>query len=152
MDYSKPTAVSSAGLALRDAGLFVLRWCAGITLLSFHAWQEGVRGWRHVWQKEAWPWAVEVAERGFPLPETVSAISVTAAIVCSVLLLPGLLCRLSASLLLAGSLVGLFLYGQLPEIAERLALYAGVYAVLVLCGPGRLSLDHLFAGKRFPRR
>ncbi len=152
MDLSRPASPSLLGSALRDAGLFILRWCAGVTLLAFHAWREGVLGWRHLWYKEPWNWSVEVAERGFPLPTAVAVASVVAAIAGSIFLLTGLLCRLSAAVLLAGALCGLFLYGRVPETAERLALYAGIYTVLVLCGPGRLSLDHLFSAGRLSGR
>jgi len=148
MDFSKPSSPPPAALALRDAGLLVLRWCAGVTLLAFHAGDESVRAWRHVWHKEPWAWAAEVADRGFPVPGAVAVISVAAGMLGSVFLISGLLCRLSAFLLLAGMLCGLFLYARVPEMAERLALYAGIYTVLVLCGPGRLSLDHLFTARR----
>lgn len=151
MDYHRQPVAPPSGLITRDLGMFLLRWCAGLTLLLQHAWDEGVRGWKHVWHKEPWAWAVEVTERGFPLPEVVAAVAVAAAVLGSVFLLTGLLCRLSALVLLVCALVGLFLYGGVPDAAERLALYAGIYAVLVICGPGRISLDALFSNRRAGR-
>ena len=153
MDYHRNPHAPPPGLLIRDAGLLILRISVGLALIAFHAWDEGVRGWKHLWYKEGpWAWAAEVSERGFPLPEAVAATSVAVAMLGSVFLLTGLLCRLSSAVLLAGALCGLFLYGKVPEMAERLALYAAVYAVLLICGPGRFSLDALFTSKRLARR
>jgi uncharacterized membrane protein YphA (DoxX/SURF4 family) len=151
MDYNRSPLASSAGLAVRDTGLLILRWCAGLALIVYHAWNEGERAWKHVWQKEPWAFAVEVAERGFPLPQAVAVAAVAAAMLGSVFLITGLLCRISAVVLLAITLCGLFLYGGVPELAERLSLYAGIYLVLVICGPGRISLDALFSNRRSGR-
>lgn len=152
MDYSRTPHAPPSGLLIRDAGLLILRWCAGLALLVFHAWDEGVLGWKHVWQKEPWAFAVEIADRGFPLPEVVAAVAVVAAALGSLFLLTGLLCRVSALVLLAFTLCAIFLYGRLPEMGEKLLLYAAVYLVLVLCGPGRFSLDALFTERRAVRR
>ena len=152
MDYSRTPHAPPPGLLLRDVGLLILRWCAGLALLFFHAWEQGVLGWKHVWQKEPWAFAVEMADRGFPLPEVVAAVVVVAAALGSVFLLTGLLCRVSAAVLLVCSLCALFLYDKVPDTAEKLILYSGIYLVLVLCGPGRFSMDALFTGRRAARR
>ena len=151
MDYHRQPTAPPSGLLLRDAGALILRWCAGFTLILLHAWDEGLRGWKHVWHKEPWAFAAEMTERGFPLPEVVAAVSVAAAMLGSVFLISGLLCRVSAMVLLLCALCGLFLYGRVPDIAERLALYAGIYAALIICGPGRFSLDALFTKRRAGR-
>jgi uncharacterized membrane protein YphA (DoxX/SURF4 family) len=151
MDYNRPSHASPAGLVVRDAGLLILRWCAGLTLILLHAWDEGLRGWKHIWHKEPWAFAGEITDRGFPLPQAVAVAAVVVAILGSVFLISGLLCRVSALILLACALCGLFLYGRVPDIAERLALYAGIYAVLVICGPGLFSLDAVFSNRRAGR-
>lgn len=150
MFYRNPHAPAQS-LIIRDAGLLILRWCAGLALLFFHAWDEVILGWRHVWHKTAWPYAAEIAERGFPLPEAVACTSAVIAIMGSAFLISGLLCRVSALVLLVCSLVALFLYGSVPDLAEKLLLYAGVYLVLFLCGPGRLSVDALLGVRRAAR-
>lgn len=152
MDYSRNPHAPPSGLFIRDAGLLILRWCAGLGLIYFHAWDEGALGWKHVWQKEPWAYAVEIAERGFPLPEVVAAASVAAATLGSLFLVSGLLCRVSALVLLACTLCAIFLYGRVPEPGEKLLLYAAIYLVLVLCGPGRFSLDALLTRRRAARR
>jgi uncharacterized membrane protein YphA (DoxX/SURF4 family) len=35
---------------------------------------------------------------------------------------------------------------SVPPVAEKLVLYAGIYLVLVICGPGRFSLDAILSG------
>lgn len=152
MDYHRNPHAPPPGLLIRDAGLVILRWCAGLGLIIFHAWDEGVLGWKHVWQKEPWAYAAEIAERGFPLPEVVAAATVVAAALGSLFLLTGLLCRISAMVLLACTLCAGFLYGRIPEMGEKILLYAAIYSVLVLCGPGRFSLDALLTGRRAARR
>jgi len=148
MDYYRPNNIPPAGQIVRDTGLLLLRLVSGLALLIYPAWGEGIAGWRHVWDKTPWPFAAEIAERGFPLPEAVSIIAVAAATLGSFFLITGLLCRISALVLSICTLCGLFLYGSIPEISEKLVLYAVIYAVLVICGPGIFSLDSLLSGRR----
>ena len=148
MDFYRSPHAPPSGSVINDAGLLILRWCAGLTLISMHALDEGVRGWGHIWHKEAWPFAAEIADRGFPFPQAVAIAAVVIAVLGSAFIVLGLLCRVSALSLLACTLCALFLYGRVPDVAERLSLYAGIYGVLVLCGPGRLSLDALFSRRR----
>jgi len=151
MDFNRSPHVPPAGSVIHDAGLLILRWCAGLTLIIMHAREEGIRGWGHVWHKEPWTFAAEITERGFPFPQAVAIAAVIAAIIGSAFIVTGLLCRVSALVLLACTMCGLFLYGRVPDIAERLALYAAIYAVLVICGPGRISLDAIFSNRRAGR-
>lgn len=151
MDFNRSPHAPPSGSVIHDTGLLILRWCAGLTLIFMHALDEGIRGWGHVWYKEPWEFVAEITERGFPFPQGVAIAAVAAAMLGSVFLVAGLLCRVSAFTLLACTLCGLFLYGRVPDIAERLALYAAIYAVLVICGPGRISLDALFSSRRAGR-
>ncbi len=152
MDHFRNPHALPAGFVLRDAGLLVLRWCAGLALIFFHARAEVVAGWEHVWHKTPWPYAAEIAERGFPLPEAVAIASAVAAMLGSVLLITGLLGRISALVLLVCALCGVFLYAKVPFVAEKLILYAGVYLVLLLCGPGRFSLDAMLVRRPAAKR
>jgi uncharacterized membrane protein YphA (DoxX/SURF4 family) len=152
MEHYRPPQLAPPGLILRDAGLLILRFCAGLTLIIFHAWREVLHGWQHVWHKAAWPYAVEVADRGFPLPVAVAVASAVVALIASAFIAAGLLCRLSALVLLVGSVVGVMLYGSAAEPAEKLVLYAGIYLVLVICGAGRFSLDALPGSRRGAKR
>jgi uncharacterized membrane protein YphA (DoxX/SURF4 family) len=148
MDHYRNPHVPPPGLLIRDVGLLILRWCAGLALILFHAWDEVIAGWKHVWEKTAWPYAVEIAERGFPLPEAVAFASAVAALLGSMFLVSGLLCRISALILLLSTTVAIFLYGRVPDLGEKLVLYAGIYLVILICGPGRFSLDAILSGRR----
>jgi uncharacterized membrane protein YphA (DoxX/SURF4 family) len=152
MDYYRNPHAPPPGLFMRDTGLLVLRLFAGLALIVYHARAEVIAGWQHVWHKVPWPYEVEIAERGFPLPEAVAIVSAVAAMLGSALLITGLLCRISALVLLVCALCGLFLYMGVPAIAEKFVLYAGVYMVLVLCGPGRISLDSILTGRQVAKR
>jgi uncharacterized membrane protein YphA (DoxX/SURF4 family) len=150
MDYYR-SPQAPPGLIVRDAGLLLLRWFAGLALIFYHAREEVMTGWRHVWYKTPWPYAAEITDRGFPLPEAVAIVSAVVALLGSALLVSGLLCRISALALLACSLCALFLYASVPPVAEKLVLYTGVYLVLVLCGPGRFSLDSVLMSRQSKR-
>jgi len=152
MDHYRSQNASPPGLLLRDTGLLILRWTAGLVLLAGHAWEESIAGWKHVWDKTPWDLAAEVADRGFPLPQAVAIAAVAVASLGSFFLFTGLLCRISALLLLICTLCGLFLYSSLPDLAEKLFLYAGIYLVIVICGPGRFSFDALLSGRCAARR
>ena len=152
MDHYRNPHLPSPGLLIRDAGLFILRWCAGLALAFFHAWDEVMAGWKHVWEKAAWPYAAEIAERGFPLPVAVAVASAVIALLGSIFLITGLLCRASALVLLVCTIMGIFLYWRIPETGEKLMLYAGIYFVLVICGPGRFSLDALIGSRRTSKK
>ncbi len=148
MSYHHAPAADPPALIIRDGGLLILRLSAGLGLILFHAWREACGGWAFLWRKEPWPFAREVAERGFPLPEIVAGVAAAAALLFSAFLAAGLLGRVSALVLLGCALTGIFLYAGIPVMGELIALYAAVYLVLTLCGPGRFSMDGLLSGAR----
>jgi uncharacterized membrane protein YphA (DoxX/SURF4 family) len=143
MSYHSSPATDPPALIIRDGGLLILRLAAGLGLICFHAWREALSGWQFFWRKEPWIYAAEIAERGFPLPEIVAAVSAGAGLLFSGFLAAGLLGRLPALVLLLCALTGIFLYAGVPLLGEMISLYAAVYLVLTLCGPGRFSLDSL---------
>lgn len=152
MDYYRNPHAPPPGYFLRDIGLLVLRWFTGIALIVYHAREEVVAGWQYVWHKVPWPYAAEIAERGFPLPQAVAVASAVAAMLGSAFLVTGLLCRVSALVLLVCTLCAFFLYARVPAVAEKLVLYAGIYLVLLICGPGRFSLDAILSSRGTVKR
>src|SRR5688572_30296675 len=104
MDFNHSPHAPPSGSVIHDAGLLILRWCAGLTLIFMHALEEGTRGWGHVWHKEPWAFAAEITDRGFPFPQAVAIAAVVAAMLGSIFVVLGLLCRVSALVLLACTL------------------------------------------------
>jgi putative oxidoreductase len=82
------------------------------------------------------------------------ALAVFAELFCSVLLLLGLATRLAVIPLICTMLVAvLFIHGADPFSAREPALhYLLVYAVLLIAGGGRYSLDNVWLGRWFSRR
>ena len=148
MSYHHSPAADPPALIIRDGGLLILRLSAGLGLIFFHAWREAHRGWEFFWRKEPWAFAAEISERGFPLPEIVAGTAAAAGLLFSGFLVAGLLGRVSALVLLVCALTGVFLYADVPVTGELIALYAAIYLVLTLCGPGRFSLDGLLKSAR----
>lgn len=94
--------------------------------------------------------AVELfrSEYALPLlpPELAATMAATAEHVFPLLLLVGLGTRLSAAALLGMTLViEIFVY---PAAWPTHGLWAAVMLYLMMHGPGRLSIDHLIAGRR----
>ena len=91
---------------------------------------------------------------GFPDPFGMgSQLSLTMAIFaelgCSILILVGLGTRLALIPLMVTMLVAIFIaHGADPWSKKELAAtYLSVYAVLMVSGPGRYSVDHLIANR-----
>ena len=148
MEYHRNPHAPPPGLALRDIGLAVLRVVTGLTVVGFHARDEVMNGWRHLWHKEPWAFAASLAESQFPLPVVVATVASVVALLSSLFLVSGLLTRLSAGLMLGMAMVGAFLYWSIPVTAEKLVIYMAIYGALLLAGPGRFSMDALLAGRR----
>ena len=147
MEYYRNPNAPTAGLIVRDVGLLILRLGAGLTLGFFHGWQHLMRGWQHLWYKQPWNLVDLLKEWGLPFPVVLATAAGLIFGLCSVGIFLGLLSRFSALLLLICALVGAFFSLFQPE-AEMLWLYATVYVVLLFCGPGCFSLDHVLNRRR----
>lgn len=79
---------------------------------------------------------------------------VFAEVVCSVMLMLGLLTRLAAVVLILNMSVALFMVLGLSVwgVQELAAVYLLVYLVLLYTGPGKISLDALWIRKKWNRR
>lgn len=154
MEYHRPSpvhrptpAVSPATVGLpslmRATGLLVLRLAAGLSLLGWHGWREAYGAWFHLWRKTSWSFPSTLGAMGFPWPVPSAVTLVAIGVLCSVFLVLGLLTRVSAILLGTAAVTAAFLYKAYPDRAEKYLLYAAIYLVLLISGPGWLSADGL---------
>ncbi len=123
-----------------DEALLLLRLAVGLGMLT-----------------HGWPKLMKYSEmsQGFPDPLGVgSSLSLTLAIFaelgCSLMLILGFLTPLAAVPLAITMAVAFFIvHAEDPwQRKELAALYLSIYAVLLVSGPGRYSLDHLLFGKK----
>ncbi len=149
MEYYRNPNAATPGLIVRDVGLLLLRIGAGLTLGLSHAWQHLILGWNHIWKKEAWSLVDLLQEWGLPAPMVLASIASVIFALCSLGLVLGVLTRLSALLLLVCAVTGLAFTLFSPS-AEMLWLYATIYAVLFICGPGCFSIDFLLNRRKKP--
>ncbi|HYE77622.1 MAG TPA: DoxX family protein [bacterium] len=128
------TAVSNSRAA--DAGLFLLRAFAGLTMLQAH----GLRKFPPSEQ-----FIAGVGEMGFPAPEFFAWMASFSEVFGGTLLAIGLLTRPAAFLILCTMLVaGLIRHAPDPFNVKELAfVYAGIALLYLLYGSGRFGLDYL---------
>ncbi len=129
----------------RLAGLapLVVRVIVGI-IMALHGWQK--------LQGDLAGFGQRLGELGVPLPVFMAYVVMLAELIGGILLIVGLLSRLAALVLAIELVVAILLVkvnvglisppGGPPGAELDLALIAG-FLVILLAGPGRLSLDHV---------
>ena len=144
MDYHRNPQAPTTGLLIRDAGLLFLRMGVAVLLSTYHGWGQAMAGWNHLWHQQPWPFLEVITKYGLPIPQVVAVLAVLVMVLCSLGLFFGIVARLSAALLLvlAGGAIAL---NFLDPLAEKFWVYAIVYFVLLLCGPGCFSLAKLLS-------
>lgn len=119
-----------------DLGLLVLRLWFGLSMLLLHGLAKAQNFEKMAAQFPPW----------FGLSPTVNlGLAILAELVCSALLVLGLFTR-GASLVLAFTMAMAFFRAHGGKLTgegngEMAFLYLGVYLVLFIAGPGRISLD-----------
>ena len=146
MDLYRTHSAPSQPSLFREAPPLLLRLGAGFCGLFFHAWSACLSGWEYLWKKTPWPLMDEFQD--FPAPAVMPPLYTILLTLGSCFLILGLFTRLSAAVLLAGALTGVFVYLNYPDTTEKFALYAVIYAALVARGGGAISLDGAFSGRR----
>lgn len=83
-------------------------------------------------------------------PELSMALMAFAEFFCALLIAAGLFCRLALLPLIAGmgTAALVFHHGDPFHERELALLYLGAFAMLVLLGPGKYSIDHLLFGRQ----
>lgn len=123
-------------------------------LLLLRVWFGGMMAVLHGWTKVVG--FADLSQRfldpyGLGQPASL-ALSITAELIAAVLIVTGLGTR-AAAVVLGVNMVTAFVYGHGmkfsgPGNGELAVLYLGAWAVLLIAGPGRYSLDGMIFGRR----
>lgn len=126
--------------AQTDKALLFLRLAFGL-MMMVHGWAK-LAGFAELSENFADPFGVG--------PGISVSLSIFAEFACSILLILGALTRLALIPLIINMLVVvIFVFGTAPWKSKELgAIYLVAYLTLMISGPGRLSLDHIFFGKK----
>lgn len=145
-----PTLLETASNFFQDLGLLLGRVLAAWCLIIFHAWGELIAGYRHFFgPKEPWGLSVILGDSGLPLPLPIAVAFTLALWFVALCFATGLLTRVAALLLVFLS-AALAIIASLDVWQELAGAYAAVGVLLLLCGPGRFSLDALVKLHRQP--
>ncbi len=150
MDSLRTSGAAQARVGLRDYALLVLRVGMALAFLLFHGIRGLLRAWQYGAEGTAWGWVSFIEGKGLPLPGLVAIVFAVVAALGALLLMAGLLTRLTALVLGMGVFVVLGLHFGQPEMCERLLLYLVGLAALLVGGAGRLSGDAVIHGRLAP--
>lgn len=129
---------------LNDLGLFLLRVSVSATMIMAH-------GLPKLLNPE--PFIEHLASKGYPSPSVLGYMAISAETLFPLLIVLGLLTRLSAvvaagNMLVAGFVHHIVLGGDPFDRWEKALLYLIVFLTIAVMGPGNWSLEKLFSGDR----
>ena len=136
--------------ASSDVGLLLIRLLPALAFVYYQLAAQLRLAADHVWDGTGWELVDELAAIGAPSPELAAPVGLGILAAALGGVVAGLFTRLSA--LLALLVVGFLLFTGVglstSLVPQTLVLYLSVLAGLACGGGGRLSLDHLLAGRR----
>ncbi len=139
---------------LADLGLLAIRLSSVATFAYYQLADQLGQAVGHLWDESGWSLVDQLAERDLPVPGMVAPLAVALMSTTLLGVLLGFFTRLNA--LLFALMIGFVLLSAItlsPTLnPQSLALYLGVFAGFACGGGGRLSLDHLLAGRRARRQ
>ena len=150
MEYQ--TNVPKTYTPAASAGLFFLRLIPFVLLFIYHGWGKLVAVYLHFAQGQEWQFISAVQKMGFPSPEYFALGAALAEGVFSILILIGLLTRISAAVVTFNFLVAIYSHLMANQKFELPALYLASAIALVFLGAGAFSLDALITRSRMERR
>lgn len=139
---------------LADLGLLIIR----LLVVSAYAYYQLLAQLKlavaHVWDGAEWELVGQLAALGLPSPEILAAGSIGLHAAALLGVAVGIFTRINS--LLSFLICGFVLFTAIPLspglTPQSLALYLAVFLGLACGGAGRLSLDHLLAGRRARKR
>jgi len=152
MKIQKQTGIENHAFSV-NFGLFVLRAAAVCLLIYFEIWIHLGKAWGNIWNEEPWGLVDQFRVLSLPVPELLSVVVILGALIVSLGILLGFLCRVNATILIV--ILGFLLISTVKTSdnlsAETIVLYVIVLITLLITGPGGWSLDHYLAEQRFRR-
>ena len=148
------SADSNSGTGI-NFWLLALRCLAAVPMIYYQSWNQALRAWGFVWEKQPWPIAEKFVELDIPQPEVLSASLIFLLLVCPFGVLIGFLTRINAFVTML-AVIFVMITGIEREIsqwlnAQVLLLYLGMCLILTLSGGGIFSFDTLLT-KRWRRK
>lgn len=139
---------------LADLGLLVIRLLAVATFAYYQLVHQFHFAVDYLWDGADWDLVSQLAERGLPYADIVASASVGLQIATLLGVVLGIFTRISS--LLFTLMMGFVLFSAINLSSslnpQALALYLTIFLGLACGGAGRLSLDHLLAGRRARKR
>lgn len=139
---------------LADLGLLVIRLLAVATFAYYQLVHQFHFAVDYLWDGAEWDLVGQLAERGLPYADIVASASVGLQIATLLGVVLGIFTRINA--LFFALMMGFTLFSAINLSSslnpQALALYLTIFLGLACGGAGRLSLDHLLAGRRARKR
>jgi len=139
---------------LADLGLLVIRVLVAITFSYYQLASQLGFALARIWDSAEWPLVDQLSGLDLPMPAVIAFGAVGLQVVNLLGVFFGIFTRINA--LLLAIMAGFVLFLAIPYSPtlnpQCLALYLGIFIGLACGGAGRLSLDHLLAGRRARKR
>ena len=126
-----------------DIALLVMRLGLAGLLLGFHGWSRLIKAWHFAVLGQPWTFVGVVERLGFPFPGAFAVLSALSESIGAVLIGAGLFTRWAAAIFGFNMAVALTNEAVKGDPIELPALYFLGAVVILLLGPGSLSIDGL---------
>jgi putative oxidoreductase len=123
-----------------DLGLLLLRLGFAALLIGFHGWTRLLRAFSFVVHHEAWPFVGVVQRLGFPYPSVFAVLSALSESVAVVFVAFGLYTRPACLVIAFNMTVAIHNEASRGDSVELPALYLLAAIILLVAGPGRISV------------
>ena len=124
-----------------DLGLLLLRLGFATLLVTLHGWPRLLRAFNFVVHHQAWTFVGVVERLGFPYPSVFAVLSALSESVAVAFVAVGLLTRPAALVIAFNMTVAVYNEVAGGDSYELPALYLLPAIVLLVTGPGRISIE-----------
>src|SRR5689334_18038813 len=126
-----------------DIALLVMRAGYAALLFGFHGWSRIIKAWNFAVMGQPWTFVAVVERLGFPFPAAFAVLSALSESIGAIFLGAGLFTRWAAAIIGFNMAVAFTNEAVKGDPVELPALYLLGAVVILILGPGGLSLDKL---------